>query len=110
MRSALFKEDQLEKIVHCMSSYRARSSFLVSRAVVSHSTVLRANMSGFQPPKYASRLKGFDGPTVWQEFTPLAQQYKADNLGQGFPDWETPQFVKDSMNHAVAANFNQYCR
>lgn len=67
-------------------------------------------MSAASVPKYASRLRGFDGPTVWHEFTPLAMQHKSDNLGQGFPDWETPQFVKDSMDRAVAANFNQYCR
>ena len=47
---------------------------------------------------------------VWQEFTPLAIKHKSDNLGQGFPDWETPQFVKNAMNRAVANNFNQYCR
>lgn len=40
----------------------------------------------------------------------MAIKHKSDNLGQGFPDWETPQFVKDAMGRAVAANFNQYCR
>jgi hypothetical protein len=30
----------------------------------------------------ARRLKGFDAPTVWGEFTPLAIQNKAVNLGQ----------------------------
>jgi aspartate/methionine/tyrosine aminotransferase len=30
--------------------------------------------------------------------------------GQGFPDWETPQFVKNAMDRAVAENHNQYCR
>jgi kynurenine--oxoglutarate transaminase/cysteine-S-conjugate beta-lyase/glutamine--phenylpyruvate transaminase len=31
------------------------------------------------------RLNGFDSPTVWHEFTPLAIKHKAMNLGQGFP-------------------------
>jgi len=58
----------------------------------------------------ATRLKGFDAPTVWMEFTPLAVSLGAVNLGQGFPDWETPDFVKEAMSRAVAANHNQYCR
>lgn len=58
----------------------------------------------------AARLKGFDAPTVWMEFTPLAVSLGAVNLGQGFPDWETPTFVKDAMTRAVNANHNQYCR
>ena len=35
----------------------------------------------------SSRLKGLLQPTVWQEFTPLAVEHGAVNLGQGFPDW-----------------------
>jgi hypothetical protein len=31
----------------------------------------------------AARLNGFDQPTVWHVFTPLANEYKAVNLGQG---------------------------
>jgi kynurenine--oxoglutarate transaminase/cysteine-S-conjugate beta-lyase/glutamine--phenylpyruvate transaminase len=58
----------------------------------------------------AARLRGFDAPTVWMEFTPLAVSLGAVNLGQGFPDWETPEFVKSAMTRAVSANHNQYCR
>jgi len=45
----------------------------------------------------ASRLKGFDAPTVWSEFTPLSNKHKSVNLGQGFPDWETPEFAKKAL-------------
>jgi aspartate/methionine/tyrosine aminotransferase len=58
----------------------------------------------------SARLKGFDAPTVWHEFTPLSNKHKSVNLGQGFPDWESPQFVKEAMVKAVHANFNQYTR
>lgn len=58
----------------------------------------------------ATRLKGFDAPTVWSEFTPLSQQHKSVNLGQGFPDWETPDFVKQALVDAIHANANQYSR
>lgn len=62
------------------------------------------------PMKSAARLIGFDKPTVWQEFTPLANQFKAVNLGQGFPDWESPTFCKNALIKAVMENNNQYCR
>ena len=48
--------------------------------------------------------------TVWQEFTPLAKETGAVNLGQGFPDWETPRFVKDALIRALEENHNQYAR
>jgi kynurenine--oxoglutarate transaminase/cysteine-S-conjugate beta-lyase/glutamine--phenylpyruvate transaminase len=60
--------------------------------------------------KFADRLIGFDGPTVWQEFTPLAVAHNAVNLGQGFPDWNSPMFCKDALVKAVMENQNQYCR
>ena len=58
----------------------------------------------------AKRLHGFDAPTVWGEFTPLAVQHSAVNLGQGFPDWETPQFIKDALCRSVQGSGNQYAR
>jgi len=42
----------------------------------------------------ASRLVGFDKPTVWSIMTPLAVQTKSINLGQGFPSWSPPDFYK----------------
>lgn len=85
----------------------------------------------------ADRLKGFDKPTVWQvrvlcayarhfpfssrlsqitdptpakqEFTPLAAQLKAVNLGQGYPDWPTPKLCKEAAKRAIDADFNQVC-
>ncbi|KAF0688072.1 hypothetical protein As57867_020230, partial [Aphanomyces stellatus] len=58
----------------------------------------------------SERLKGFDKPTVWHEFTPLAIKHKAINLGQGFPDWPCDDFVKDAVKAAVDADVNQYAR
>ena len=31
-------------------------------------------------------------------------------MAQGFPDWETPMFVKQALDHASKANENQYTR
>lgn len=58
----------------------------------------------------AERIKGFMAPTVWHEFTPLANECKAINLGQGFPGWFAPDFLKQAMCNAVNNNFNQYAR
>ena len=60
--------------------------------------------------KLASRLDGFDGPTVWHEFTPLAKEHGAVNLGQGFPDWESPAFLKEAGKRAIDEDHNQYTR
>mmetsp|Transcript_22120 Transcript_22120/g.37036 ORF Transcript_22120/g.37036 Transcript_22120/m.37036 type:complete len:446 (-) Transcript_22120:337-1674(-) len=58
----------------------------------------------------ASRLKGFDAPTVWSEFTPLSQSHQSVNLGQGFPDWATPDFAKKALIEAINDDANQYSR
>ncbi|MCL4858638.1 MAG: aminotransferase class I/II-fold pyridoxal phosphate-dependent enzyme [Caldilineaceae bacterium] len=61
---------------------------------------------GFQP---ASRVRGF-GTTVFTEFTALALQNNAVNLGQGFPNFPAPDFVKEAAQQAIAADLNQYAR
>jgi aspartate/methionine/tyrosine aminotransferase len=62
----------------------------------------------------AHRLDGLDKATVWQEFSPLAVQYGAVNLGQGFPDWDPPTFASDAMTRSVVPSYqrhaNQYAR
>lgn len=60
----------------------------------------------------AARLEGFSAPTVWHEFSPLAVQCKAVNLGQGFPDWAPPDFIQQALTSAVGASAmnNQYTR
>ena len=55
----------------------------------------------------ASRMNGFDKPSVWTEFDPLAIELGAVNLGQGFPNWETPSFVKEAAIMAINRDHNQ---
>jgi kynurenine--oxoglutarate transaminase/cysteine-S-conjugate beta-lyase/glutamine--phenylpyruvate transaminase len=71
---------------------------------------LKSSLLSIRSVSTAKRLRGFDAPTVWSEFTPLSIKHKSVNLGQGFPDWESPAFVKDALSKSVQANFNQYCR
>src|SRR5512134_2877954 len=59
-----------------------------------------------QPP-LTSRLAGF-GTSVFAEMTALARQHGAVNLGQGYPDFDGPAFVKDAAAAALRAGHNQY--
>jgi len=38
----------------------------------------------------------------------MANQYQAINLSQGFPEFDTPAFLKDKINQAIVAGKNQY--
>lgn len=57
----------------------------------------------------AQRVAGF-GTTVFAEFTALAIETGAVNLGQGFPNFAAPDFIKRAAQQAVAADLNQYAR
>jgi aspartate/methionine/tyrosine aminotransferase len=57
----------------------------------------------------AARVRGF-GATVFAEFTALANATGAVNLGQGFPNFSAPEFVKEAAHSAIAADLNQYAR
>jgi kynurenine--oxoglutarate transaminase/cysteine-S-conjugate beta-lyase/glutamine--phenylpyruvate transaminase len=49
-------------------------------------------------------------PSVWTVFGELAVTTQACNLGQGFPDWKTPQFMLDSLRDAIDSPYHQYTR
>lgn len=57
----------------------------------------------------AARVRGF-GTSVFAEFTVLANQHNAVNLGQGFPNFAAPDFVKEAARQAIDADLNQYAR
>ncbi|KAN0025139.1 hypothetical protein ACTFIV_009555 [Dictyostelium citrinum] len=70
-------------------------------------TVKRLMTYTFKPSKQTSSF----GPSVWLEFSPLAIKYNSVNLGQGFPNFEPPKFVKDAMIKTIeVGGFNQYTR
>lgn len=58
-------------------------------------------------PRSAQRLAGF-GTTVFTEMSALAAEHGAINLGQGFPDFPGPDFVKEAAIEAIRADLNQY--
>ncbi len=72
-------------------------------------------------PFLTTRLQGF-GTTVFTEMTHLAEQHGALNLGQGFPNFDGPDFIKAAAIAAIGhgtpheasagvpPSRNQYCR
>ncbi|HEV2065973.1 MAG TPA: methionine aminotransferase [Thermomicrobiales bacterium] len=55
----------------------------------------------------AQRIQAFT-PTVFAEMSALSAQHGAVNLGQGFPDFAGPAFVREAANRAIDAGHNQY--
>lgn len=55
----------------------------------------------------ARRAQGF-GSSIFSEMSRLAVQHGAVNLGQGFPDFAGPDFVKAAAHAAIDADLNQY--
>jgi aspartate/methionine/tyrosine aminotransferase len=53
------------------------------------------------------RIRGF-GTSIFAEMSWLAVQHGAVNLGQGFPDFPGPDFVKDAAKAAIDRDLNQY--
>ncbi|HMQ29599.1 MAG TPA: aminotransferase class I/II-fold pyridoxal phosphate-dependent enzyme [Chloroflexaceae bacterium] len=58
-------------------------------------------------PRAAERVSRF-GTSIFAEISALAVERGAVNLGQGFPDFAGPAWVKDAAAAAVAADLNQY--
>ncbi|MUP45266.1 aminotransferase class I/II-fold pyridoxal phosphate-dependent enzyme [Gramella sp. BOM4] len=47
-------------------------------------------------------------PSIFSVMSQMANQYKAINLSQGFPNFETDQELKDLVTQAMRDGFNQY--
>jgi N-succinyldiaminopimelate aminotransferase len=55
----------------------------------------------------AQRVRSF-GTTIFAEMTALANQHQAVNLGQGFPNFPGPEFLKQAAIDAIQNDINQY--
>lgn len=60
-----------------------------------------------EPIAVTSRLRRF-GTSIFTEMTALAVEKDAINLGQGFPDFNGPEFVLEAAAKAVRNGPNQY--
>jgi N-succinyldiaminopimelate aminotransferase len=54
-----------------------------------------------------SRMQGF-GSTIFAEMSELAERTGAINLGQGFPDFDGPEVVRQAAIEAIEQGRNQY--
>ncbi len=59
------------------------------------------------PNVYAERVSTFT-TSIFAEMSRLAVQHQAINLGQGFPDFDGPEAVKEAAIAAIRAGDNQY--
>jgi N-succinyldiaminopimelate aminotransferase len=66
-------------------------------------------MSLVRNPRLTARLQGF-GTTIFAEMTALAQRHQAVNLGQGFPDFDGPERIREAAIEAIRTGKNQYAR
>ncbi|MGB0134185.1 MAG: methionine aminotransferase, partial [Dokdonella sp.] len=48
------------------------------------------------------------GTTIFTVMSQLAASHKAVNLGQGFPDFDGPQALRDAVTEAMNSGKNQY--
>ncbi len=55
------------------------------------------------------RMAGI-GTSIFADMTALAVRHGAVNLGQGFPDFDGPEFVREAAVAAIRAGHNQYAR
>jgi len=55
----------------------------------------------------AARIRNFP-TTVFSEFSALAQKHEAVNLGQGFPDFDGPEEIREAAVRALRDGVNQY--
>lgn len=46
--------------------------------------------------------------SIFTEMSKLANKHKAINLSQGFPEFDTPAFLKEKINQAISEGYNQY--
>lgn len=61
-----------------------------------------AQATGLEAPDGSTR------PTIFAEMTALAQRTGAANLGQGFPDEDGPEWIRDAAAQAIRDGANQY--
>jgi methionine aminotransferase len=48
------------------------------------------------------------GTTIFTQMSQLAQQHRAINLSQGFPDFDGPKYLQQRLAFHVASGANQY--
>jgi N-succinyldiaminopimelate aminotransferase len=70
-------------------------------------SAVRRHFQGKRMNRMAERVRPFS-TTIFTEMTNLANEHGAVNLGQGFPDFAAPDFLKEAAVRAIHDEINQY--
>ncbi|KAM5146702.1 kynurenine--oxoglutarate transaminase 1 isoform 2-T2 [Mantella aurantiaca] len=95
-----------------MRSRGAEYMVIAHRQLSNNSTTASSIHDRMAKQIQARRLEGVD-ENIWVEFVSLAAQYKTVNLGQGFPDFSPPSFIREAFAKAITEEhtlLNQYTR
>ncbi|MBR9976275.1 MAG: aminotransferase class I/II-fold pyridoxal phosphate-dependent enzyme [Bacteroidetes bacterium] len=58
-------------------------------------------------PKHAQRIDAIE-PSIFSTMSQLAAEHRAVNLGQGFPDFDGPEWIVEAFIDALRSEKNQY--
>ena len=58
----------------------------------------------------SKRIQQFPEENIWTEYTRLNNEVGSVNLGQGFPDFETENFIKENTIEAIKTGPLYYAR
>ena len=61
----------------------------------------------FVSSSFTSKMPNIE-TSIFTEMSMMANQHQAINLSQGFPEFDTPAFLKDKINQAISEGKNQY--
>lgn len=84
-------------------------ALLYTTALSARLEICRAQASTVGPmtSPLVARMRGF-GTSIFTEMSQLAREFDAVNLGQGFPDSDTPDEIKQVAIAAIQEGLNQY--
>ncbi|XP_051139416.1 uncharacterized protein LOC127257133 [Andrographis paniculata] len=92
-----------------MASSPASSALETQRQSVPAKDEASQNSSAPPPVQVAKRLEKFK-TTIFTQMSSLAIKHGAINLGQGFPNFDGPEFVKEAAIKGIKEGKNQYAR
>ncbi|GAB4844886.1 hypothetical protein Ancab_038277 [Ancistrocladus abbreviatus] len=121
LRPSSFKPQTLLTFSRCFGHFRSksRSSSICPSIRATMSTVSaekeavlnhdQPTQKTQHPVQVAKRLEKFK-TTIFTQMSQLAVKHGAINLGQGFPNFDGPEFVKEAAIQAIKDGKNQYAR
>ncbi|CAL5088049.1 unnamed protein product [Urochloa decumbens] len=113
--SSAFSSSASSLLRRSLSASLRRISPMASAAAPTSAPAAAAGENGAakateqRPVQVAKRLEKFK-TTIFTQMSMLAIKHGAINLGQGFPNFDGPDFVKEAAIQAINAGKNQYAR